>query len=313
MALLEEDWAQDLTKEIEQRAQKLGISVKWTEDRGEGVAHLDHIVAPRIRYDIDYLIALHEIGHHILDSQMAVDFDEPVYDEFTETEEEAQIWRWAMDNSTISITPEMLRQAQWDLGTYHQLAVDTFQGVREDWKNPNYQWMLQQTADYQGMTNWETWNTKLMLDNERETYDASRELVKKFQGRPEDGVRSLENWIIQVIIAPYNKQQIEDAQEWNDIPEHDRLDYNYENLKEKNEQAADLVNQFGFGPDVSDTEPQIIDPNLVNWHEIFQSIEEENEENRRYEEGLPATWEEPKADPDKPGDFTLPQNWGFVQ
>jgi hypothetical protein len=147
-----------------------------------------------------------------------------------------------------------------------------------------------------------------MMDNERETHDESRQLVQQMTERNQP-LSVFESWAIQKIVAPYNAQQILDAQEWNDIPEHDRLDYNYENFKAEHPDHMDLLHGLVGGPDVSDTEPQIIDPNLVNWYEIVQQIQEEIEENRRYEQGEPATWQEQKPDPDKPGDFTLPQGW----
>ena len=159
-------------------------------------------------------------------------------------------------------------------------------------------------ADYQGSTNWHTWNTKLMMDNELKHYDYVRDLVNK-GGTPEH----LRDYALEHIIGPSNKQQLADAQEWNAIPQHDRLDHSFEDLKDKNPGAADIVNQLGFGPDVSDYQPDLIDPELVNWDEIHQDIADENEENRRYEQGLPATWQEAKPDMDKPGTLTLPDTW----
>jgi hypothetical protein len=70
--------------------------------------------------------------------------------------------------------------------------------------------------------------------------------------------------MIRDVIGPANKEAIKDAQEWNDIPMHDRLDYHYEDLKEKNPQAADFVDAMGFGADVSDVEPLTMDINLIN-------------------------------------------------
>jgi hypothetical protein len=34
-------------------------------------------------------------------------------------------------------------------------------------------------AEYNGWTNWETWHTALLIDNERDLYDKKVELVKK--------------------------------------------------------------------------------------------------------------------------------------
>lgn len=134
-------------------------------------------------------------------------------------------------------------------------------------------------SDYQGWTNWETWNTALMMDNERESYDASRKLVE--QGGTEE---DLKNWAIQNVIGPENKRAIEDAQEWNDIPQHDRLDHNYEDFKAKHPDAMDLLHGLVGGPDVGDSEPQIIDDHKVNWNEIWSHIYEEFQENDRYKQ-----------------------------
>lgn len=166
-------------------------------------------------------------------------------------------------------------------------------------------------SDYQGWTNWETWNTKLMMDNEQGLYNGSRAIVKRFRNRPVEGEASLSNWAIQSIIGPYNRDRINEAQEWNDIPHHERLDPNLEDLRDKSEQGYNFVNDinniFGVDP-IKDEDPDIIDPNKVNWYEIFQHMVADIDEEERYEQGLPPSWQE-QTDPDKPGDLTLPQGW----
>jgi hypothetical protein len=119
-----------------------------------------------------------------------------------------------------------------------------------------------------------------MMDNDYDLYQKFNDLVDKgVINSPE----TLRDWAIKHVHGPHNKQAIEDAQEWNNIPEHDRLDHNYESLKDKSPEAADLVDNLGFGPDVSDTEPTLMDPELTNWHEIWQHVMDENEENQQYE------------------------------
>jgi GNAT superfamily N-acetyltransferase len=141
-------------------------------------------------------------------------------------------------------------------------------------------------ADYNGWTNWETWNTSLMMDND---YDLYKRWVKMVENGTISNAQELEAWVVPNVLGPYNAQQIEDAREWNDIPEEERIDYRYEELREKSEQAADLVDAFGFGKDVSDVDPQIVDPAMVNWQEIWSHIvhdyELEEEELR-----LPEAW-----------------------
>lgn len=144
-------------------------------------------------------------------------------------------------------------------------------------------------SDYQGRTNWETWNTGLMIDNEQETNERARAIVEQGmeQGLDDNAIAAkLRDWAIPAIIGPNNQQSIESAKEWNSIPPEERLDYNYEDFKDKHgddPNAMDLFHGLVGGPDVSDTEPTLIDPELVNWLEIVQSIKDEFEENAEFE------------------------------
>lgn len=160
---------------------------------------------------------------------------------------------------------------------------------------------MKRTGDYNGWTNWDTWNTALMMDNDQESYNESRRIVERYDYDPGKGEWALRDWAIEAIIGPTNAMALQDAQEWNDVPEHERLDPHYEDLQERNPQAADLVNQLGFGPDVSDYTPDLIDPELVNWSEIYEGILEELRED--------GTIEYEDEDPDAPGDLTLPEGW----
>lgn len=136
-------------------------------------------------------------------------------------------------------------------------------------------------AEYNGWSNWHTWNTALMMDNEVETHDASRKIVEN-GGTAEQ----LRDWTISNIIGPANQRAIQNAQEWNSIPEHDRLDYNYEDFKEKHPEAMDLFHGLVGGPDTGDANPSdsLIDPELVNWQEIYDHIKSEFEENDKYDQ-----------------------------
>jgi len=163
---------------------------------------------------------------------------------------------------------------------------------------------LSKLADFEGWTNWESWNLYQMWMSDHETHDAVMNLVQR--GGTE---QELKDWLTQKIIAPYNREQIASAKEWNSMPPEERLDWNYEQLKDQSPGAADIVNQMGFGPDVSDSMPDLIDPEMVNWNEVYQNIELQIEENRRYEQGLPATWQEQQPEPDQPGDLYMPDDW----
>jgi len=155
-------------------------------------------------------------------------------------------------------------------------------------------------ADYQGRTNWDTWHTGLMMDK-REHYDKARKIVHG-GGTPQD----LRDWATQHVIGPYNKQQVADAQDWNEIPEDERVDHHWEELNAKNPDAARLVEGLGFGKDVSDSTPQLIDHDLVNWDELHSDLMDEKNENDRYKQesdrlkgmGLSPDWMTPGHDDD---------------
>lgn len=137
---------------------------------------------------------------------------------------------------------------------------------------------MRKAADYQGWSNWETWNTSLMADNEYEVYKKLRDLFEKGMT-----VEQLQDFLLRKVIGPYNKERIEDAKEWNSIPEDERIDHHYEELKEKSPGAADLVDALGMGKDVSDVDPELIDPELVNWQEIWDHLADEVQENDDYD------------------------------
>jgi predicted RNA-binding Zn-ribbon protein involved in translation (DUF1610 family) len=155
------------------------------------------------------------------------------------------------------------------------------------------------SGGYQGYSNWDTWNTKLMMDNEQDLHNKYRELVQK--GAGPDQIR---DHALRDIIAPHNQTAIQDAQEWNEIPQEERVDPHFEELKEKSPGAADLVNTFGLGPNVEDDEPTLIDHDLVNWPEIHREIKDELDENQNYEneverfkgQGLSPDWLTPGHD-----------------
>lgn len=121
-----------------------------------------------------------------------------------------------------------------------------------------------------GYTNYATSSTILMIQNTREWQEAARQIVLD-GGTPQQ----LADWTTRVILGPFNREQIADAQSWNTIPQEERLDYNYESFKDKHgddPKAMDLYHNFVGGPDIEDMDPNIIDPELVNWQEIYDEI-----------------------------------------
>jgi hypothetical protein len=142
-------------------------------------------------------------------------------------------------------------------------------------------------ADYQGWTNWETWNVYVALDNEQESHNAMRKLVAD-GGTPQD----LEQFSVETYIGPHNKQAIEEAYDYNSVPQEERMDYGYqelldkmgvEDISEASESEQALHNLFGLGPDIEDIEPMLVDPNMVNWQELHTRIAQDVWENEAYE------------------------------
>lgn len=159
------------------------------------------------------------------------------------------------------------------------------------WKNPEFitphlgpvhQGRTAAEGEHQGYTNWETWHTKLMLDNEQHLYEHQKKMSE--EGWTPDQIR---DWTTKHVIGPENKRKIEDAQEWNEIPKEERLDPHYEEFKDKHgddPKAMDLLHGLAGGPDVEDSTPNIIDPELVNWDEIHHNIHAEHDEEQHYED-----------------------------
>jgi len=202
----------------------------------------------------------------------------------------------------------------------------------------NYQWVVYnnqwqrvaKTSDYQGSTNWETWNTKVMMDNDYGPYTQSREMVKNFVPVNEFAI-----WATQTVIAPHNKQALENAQEWNDIP-YDERPTGREHMSEGAQALTEGFDEiFGMDPKADET-ASIIDESKVNWNEIYNSIVDEIKESEKYahedgEHNLLITdymteysaseLAELQAEsypwcpicnvdrPDEPGDLTIPSDW----
>src|SRR5271166_5303118 len=134
-------------------------------------------------------------------------------------------------------------------------------------------------GEHQGWTNWETWHTKAMLDNDRHLYEQQKKMTD--EGWTPEQIR---DWTVHHVIGPENKRKLEDAQEWNEIPEPGRTDPHYEEVAEKSPKHKEIMESWFGGPDLSDTTPNLIDPELVNWDEIHHNIHAEHDEEQQYEE-----------------------------
>jgi len=236
---------------------------------------------------------------------------------------------------------EIPQQQEQDYGLETGVPINTpvqidnrivmLDGEGKWWQSYNGQWLrIGKTADHQGSTNWETWNTKVMIDNEYNHYMQSREMVKNFTPLNEFAI-----WATQAVIAPHNKQALEDAQEWNDIP-YDERPTGREHMSEGGQALTEGFDEiFGMDPRADET-ASIIDESKVDWPQIYNSIAEDIKESERFDH------EEGKHDlltqmymtdftaeelgnlqeetypwcpickiehPDDPGDLTIPSDW----
>lgn len=164
------------------------------------------------------------------------------------------------------------------MGTEHTDPYDTGAHGRDEYAHSHVIAALV-TAEHQGYTNWETWHTKLMLDNERHLYEQQKKMAA--DGWTPEQIR---DWTVKHVIGPENKRKLEDAREWNEIPEPERTDPHYEEVAEKSPQHKDIMESWFGGPDLSDTSPNLIDPELVNWDEIHHNIHADHDEGQQYEE-----------------------------
>ena len=192
--------------------------------------------------------------------------------------------------------------------------------------------IIQKTSDHQGWSNWDTWNTALMIDNEQWSQTAARKIV--YDGGTE---QDLANWATPNIIGPTNQEILRNAQEWNEIP-YDERPTGREDLSERMKEMAESFDAlFGKDPQ-SDEVPDLIEEDKVNWNEIYENIadairnsEEIDHDDKKHD--LTGYWyadftpeeiaEEQKSqfpwcpicnpqNPDAPGDLTIPENWtGF--
>ena len=93
---------------------------------------------------------------------------------------------------------------------------------------PIHQGKVAAKGEHQGYTNWETWHTKLMMDNERHLHEMQKRMHA--EGWSPEQIR---DWTTEHVIGPENKRKLEDAREWNEIPEPERTDPHYEEMVEK--------------------------------------------------------------------------------
>ena len=171
-------------------------------------------------------------------------------------------------------------------------------------------------SDVEGYSNWETFNTAAMMENEQATHEYSTELVRQ-GGTPKD----LANWALITIVGPYNQKALQDAQTWNEVPYEERPT----GKEDMGEGLKDLTNKFDemFGWDNrADSVAETINESFINWDEIHNDImgnikedEEWNHNDGGHREGDPTRHPLcPVCNPentDSPGDTTIPEDWTF--
>ncbi|MEM3116991.1 MAG: hypothetical protein QW136_01125 [Nitrososphaerales archaeon] len=127
-------------------------------------------------------------------------------------------------------------------------------------------------ANYYGWTNWDTWEVNNWIIDNPNTFKAALEASE--YGTNLEGLR---DWAIEEIIGPINKRAVEMAKEWNSFPIEERIDEDWESLRDilPKTNLIQTLEDLGMGPDVSDIQPRLIDHNKVNWLEIANALRED--------------------------------------
>lgn len=123
--------------------------------------------------------------------------------------------------------------------------------------------------NYQGWTNWDTWNAALMVDNDYEQYQQARKFTDPFDFR---------DWAIANVVGPYNNQRIQDARKWNETPYEERPDPHSTGNPQADEIAQNLWRVFepDYDPRAdTSAENDLIDHEKINWWEIWKHMQDE--------------------------------------
>lgn len=209
--------------------------------------------------------------------------------------------------------PQMNYERWWALDVAHRRywvrawndeeALEIFRQWQHNPENPNVQGRVElalpgglddplppprsaKTAEFSGYTNHDTMEVGFALEGSY-GYELKDAFDKFMEGNPD--LEQFKEWVIQYVIGPYNREREQEAHEWNSIPEYDRLDYGWEDLKERSPQAADIVQGINdiFGEpsadvrDIDLNETQI-NPWNVNFEELYQGALADIAENENY-------------------------------
>ncbi len=164
---------------------------------------------------------------------------------------------------------------EWRIPTGAAVRITGHDGKAHDPDDPERYGMTRTGDGPYGFTNSHTADVILALDNNY--YDGlnekSREMVE--QGAMP---KQLEDWLLTAFISKHNAEQMSHAQDWNEIPEDERPnDPDWQRGYDKHgEKWVDMV---GPAPERKDAMPNLVDPELVNWQEVWQHIKDELDEN----------------------------------
>ena len=196
--------------------------------------------------------------------------------------------RWFQTGVPVDVTDHVVDEASLNWNKITEVLNSKFGGgvaVQSKWKK---------VADYNGWTNWETWNTKLMMDNEYEIYKHFRKMIA--DGDP---FEEFVNHAIQMVVAPYNQNLLEDFQSMTDEEEietklqHDLEDWQadakrkYPDDPYAQEEYVEKMKSIVYGlmgePEPTDIANHWLDESKINWEEIYESMKSDWEEEQEYE------------------------------
>ena len=111
---LDDEAASGLREHVERLAKEHSLEwrakeISWLE--AEGVIGEGWFESPKMRNEFDYLVALHEIGHHVLG---LLTYD----DGKVSFSNEVDVWEWALEEAIIEPSEPALAQVRLSLQTY---------------------------------------------------------------------------------------------------------------------------------------------------------------------------------------------------
>lgn len=140
-------------------------------------------------------------------------------------------------------------------------------------------WAWHKRSEYQGWTNWETWNTALIMNNDGE-------LQQQAYAAAAQGLEAFAAWGLREVVGPHNAEVIRDHQEWTDEEEVAAMMENdlekwmadaqrrYPDDVEARRQYVEKMRSMIYGlmgqPQPSDINQSLIEDSKVNWEEIYQ-------------------------------------------